>query len=130
MTIQVVINNLMGNYLQEQFKKREEEAYRMFNHYAAEIVKYFMNIQGGNGFWTNRTYALIKSFYSQVLASKEELVLQFGYTGAAKNKYTEEEYAKYIEYDHGGKFAALPTILHKFADLLIKDLKILYGDVS
>ena len=133
--IQVIVNNYMGSYLQDQFKLKEKETYRIFNYYSTEIYKYFMNVQGsspknaGGAFYTNRSFDLVKSFYAQALARKGELVIRYGYDGSATNS-KEEEYAPYLEKMQEGRFATLPKITDRFVDMLISDLKRLYGDDS
>ena len=127
--IQVVINNQLGSFIEDSFRSREEETYRIFNHYAAEAIRYFIRMQGSEAFWTNHTFKALKSFFAKAFARKGELVLGFYYDGSARNKKG-VEYTQFLEGGHEGRFAALPSIVNEIAPMLIKDLKVLYGDTK
>jgi len=128
MTIQFVINDSLGDYFREQFKLREKESLAIFHYYKVEVLKWFQMVQGGapsgttGRFWTNHTFKAVEALFTEVLANRSEIILNIEYnTGHA-------DYVKYLEEAHNLRFAALPTILNKFADALIRDLKMLYGD--
>lgn len=126
--IQIIVNDQFSATLANTFRLKEKEALKIFDFYAVEAVKFFLTNQGRNRFWTNQTYKAIKSFIATAFIRENEMVLRFAYDGSAINPYTNEEYTKYLETMNDGEFAALPTIIEQIAPLLIKDIKILYGD--
>ncbi len=130
--IQIVINNQLGDYIQEQFESKRLETFKIFNHYAKEVVSYFSQVQTSipkdemGKFWTNRTHKAAKSLFTQALARKGELVLNIEYDGDAP-------WVKYLEGEEGTlgtRFAALPSIVERFVPFIVADLKALYGDAS
>ena len=128
--IRLVINNQLGSFIEDSFRNKEEETYRIFSHYVAEATSYFMSKQGGEAFWTNHTFKAMNSFFSKAFARKGELVLGFYYDGSARRNDKGNEYTQYLEGGHEGRFAALPSIVNEIAPRLIADLKRLYGDAS
>ncbi|RLI54172.1 MAG: hypothetical protein DRP09_13805 [Candidatus Thorarchaeota archaeon] len=131
MTIQLVLDGTgLMNSVQAQFDRKKTVLNALFRHYSVEILKWMQMQQGGapsetmGRFWTNHTFKAVESLFTQVIKSKEEMVLNIEYDTRHAS------YVKYLEYDHNGRFAALPTILNTFADALINDLRILYGDDS
>ena len=128
--IGIVINDQLDSFFDDQFKDKEDEAYRIFAYYSVEAVNYFMRRQGSDAFWTNRTMKALHSFFSKAFARKGELVLGFYYDGSARRNARSPEYTQYLETMQGGRFAALPSIVEEIAPKLIADLKKLYGDES
>ena len=126
--IRIIVNDQFTPTLKSIFRAKEKEAFKIFEFYAVEAVKYFLLAQGGNRFWTNRTFKALRSFIANAFVRENEIVLRFAYDGTAINKYSNEEYTKYLETMQGGRFAALPSIIEAIAPMLIRDIKLLYGD--
>ena len=119
-----VISNIL-----KQFEQKELEAYDIFNFYARQIMLYFLQVQGNaskgtkGAFWTNRTYDAAKSFLANAFVERGVIGLKISYPDKL-------HYAKYLEYYHDKRFAAFPTIIDKYWDAIITDIKRLYGDQS
>ena len=130
MTIQVIVNDYLVIDIMEQFREKEKETIAIFNFYKVEVLKWFQMAQGSapsetmGRFWANHTFKAVEALFTEVIQSKGEIILNIEYN----TKHA--DYVKYLEYDNEGRFAALPTILDKFSDALIRDIKLLYGDES
>ena len=114
----------------ENLDAKEKEAYKIFKYYAAEIMQYFMHVQGSapaetkGAFWTNHTFKAVEGFIAYAFTTPNAVNgRNIGLT--LKNKTW---YAVYLEHGHGGKFASFPTLLEVFYPQIEADLKILYGD--
>lgn len=107
------------------FDRYEREAYNIMKFYAAQATAYFMQVQGSVGpeqrgkFWTNHTMKAVEGFFSKAFQVPGNIGVTF-----ANSTF----YAKYLEENYDGKYAALPTILETFYPLILRDLKVLYGD--
>lgn len=114
-------------YTKEQFEKRRRKALRIFAYYAAEAMRYFIAVQykvaaeTKGEFWTNHTFNAAAGFLAGEYQRSDAMGLRFSNT---------TWYAASLEFGYEGRFASFPTMLGKFAPVIIKDLKHLYGDRS
>lgn len=129
MTLQVIIDvNGLDHVIRRQFDEKKVETLAIFNYYKIEVLKWFQMAQGSapaetmGRFWTNHTFKAVEALFTEVIQSKNEIVLNTEYD------LNKAHYAKFLEEDFNGRFAALPSILDKFADALIRDIKLLYGE--
>jgi len=109
------------------FETYERKAYDIFAHYATEAMKYMQMVQGNAGkgergaFWTNHTFRAVEAFFAKAWQVPTKRI-------GVNFKYKPDPfYTDILETGHGGRFAALPTILKVFEPLIIKDLQRLYG---
>ena len=116
------------NYIEESSEEQINYAFDIFNHYAAEVVKYFIQVQTEipaetrGDFWTNHTFKAAKAFFTSTRRDKDSMVLTMTYN-LSKAPYIED-----LELHYQQRFAALPSLLNKFYPMIVKDLKMLYGD--
>lgn len=106
----------------------EQEIQQIFKWYSVQAVLYFNAVQTSapaeakGAFWTNHTFKAARAFFTDVIYIKNDsITLKFAYD-------QEPEYVKYLEYYNDERFAALPTMLERFAPMMIRDLKSLFGD--
>lgn len=120
----------VGNRIKDTFEEYNREAFNIFKHYAAEIVKYFIRVQTSlpaemkGEFWTNHTFKAAKSFFAHAYQSRGEtigLIMDYDTSLAP--------YVEYLEFYYGERFAALPHLLDMFFSMIEHDLKVLYGEI-
>ena len=121
------LNDFLGD-IDKDFRAYEKEIDKIFQWYANEAVLYFIAVQTSapaeskGAFWTNHTFRAAKAFYTNVFkVDKEFIALEFTYK-------KDVDYVKYLEHDHDERFAALPAMLAKFAPMIMKDIRSLFGD--
>lgn len=108
-----------------EFARYEREAYDIIKFYAAEAMAYFMQVQGSipaesrGEFWTNHTFEAVQGFFAKPFQVPGKMGLTFA---------NSTSYAKYLEENYNGEFAAFPKLLARYYPLIERDLKILYGD--
>ena len=125
----IKIKNVPGaqDWTRKQFIAKETEVYFIFRKYAVLSMEYFAQLQlnAGKGvkgaFWTNRTLRAAESFYAVQFTTGRYIGMDMGHNMT---------YSPSLEYDHGGEFAALPTMMNELTPLIMKELKALYGDKS
>jgi len=128
--IQFVINNNLGDALKSQLASKEEELLKIFEFYAGEVVVYFLSVQGSapkeskGAYWTNHTFKAVKAFFAEAYKRDNELVLNMEFNKRIAS------YVEFLEEGHSGRFASLPSLVAKIAPLIIRDVKLLYGDES
>jgi hypothetical protein len=115
--------------IQHIFDRYERKAYKIFQYYAIEIVKYMMQVQGSapaetkGAFWTNHTFKAVKAFMAEAWQVPTKTM------GVSLFYRRTPFYTESLENEHEGRFAAIPTLLEVFEPLIINDLKRLYGDM-
>ena len=122
--IRVDTSNALA-YLDRVFESKEESVFKIMQHYAAEIMTYFVQSQAKapkevrGKFWTNHTFNMVRNYLIEAFRRNDDSEMGV----VIWNKIW---YAKFIEFGHGGEFASFPTILNKFAPMIYADLKILF----
>ena len=120
--------------IKQTFAEYERQAYDIFAFYAAEIMRYFAQVQLSvaaetkGEFWTNHTFKAAQAFFAKAfqVPGKGGTALM-GVTLA----YTADPfYTEVLEFGHGGFFAAFPSLIERFFPMIIEDLKKLYGDTD
>jgi len=107
------------------FDRYEAEAFKIFKFYAAETLIYFMQVQGAapaesrGKYWTNHTFEAVQGFFAKAFQVPGRMGITLANTTS---------YARNLEEDYGGEFAAFPDLMERFYPLIIEDLKRLYGD--
>jgi len=114
--------------IKAEVKDYEKEIEQIFQWYANQAVLYFIAVQTSapaetkGAFWTNHTFKAARAFYTKVIyITGDSVRLIFTYE-------KDPSYTRALEYDFDERFAALPTMLARFAPMVIKDLKTLFGD--
>ena len=130
MTISVIGEAAVTKRIKVIFDEYNKEAYNIFKAYAAEIMVYFMEVQGNipaevqGKFWTNHTFGAVMGFFAQAWqvphGSEAAIGLTLGNT---------TWYAELLENDYGGRFASFPHLLERFQPMIMFDLQMLYGEI-
>jgi hypothetical protein len=114
--------------ISKTFDEYERESYNIFAHYAAEAMKWFIQVQGSASaetkgmFWTNHTFEAVRGFFAKAWQVPGA---RMGITFA-----NDTWYAKNLEEDYGGRFASFPAMVDRFLPMIEADLKRLYGDTT
>lgn len=123
-----VNTDAFANSIKHAYDEYEKKAYEIFKYYAVEIVKHMMRVQGGapkgskGAFWTNHTFKAVNAFLTEAWQVPTKTM------GVNLLYRATPFYTDILENGHGGKFAAIPTLMATFEPLIIKDLQILYGE--
>lgn len=123
--IKFVNQAVVSKRIVQQFESYDREAYEIFKYYAIEAMIYFDTVQTSIAaeekgmFWTNHTFKAATGFFAKAFQVPGRMGLTFGNTTS---------YAKRLEEDFGGKYAAFPHMLERFWPMILRDLRILYGD--
>jgi hypothetical protein len=119
----------VGKDISDTFDDYYDYTYDIFNHYAAEIVKYFIRVQTEvpaevkGQFWTNHTFKAAKSFFAHAYRENDIIGLIMDYETSLA------PYVKYLEFYYGERFAALPSLIEQFYPMIEHDLRVLYGEI-
>jgi len=115
--------------IKQSFEVYERDAYNIFKFYAAEIMRYFAQVQLNvavetkGSFWTNHTFKAAKAFFAKAWQVP-------GYMGVTLAYTKDPWYTEVLEYGHNEFFAAFPSLIKRFWPMIIADLKNLYGDTN
>lgn len=125
--IRVDSSNVTNN-IKHRYEQYESKAFKIFQYYATEAMKYMMAVQGSaakgtkGAFWTNHTFKAVNAFLTEAWqVPTKTMGVNFLYRRTPW-------YTDTLENDHEGRFAAIPTMLERFEPLIIRDLQALYGD--
>ena len=124
--IRLVNTATVVNRISLAFTRYEKEAYEIMKFHAAESMAHFAQVQTSAGpegtglFWTNHTMQAAEAYFAKAFQVPGRMGVTLAYNATPL-------YTKNLEEDYGGRFAALPYMLERSYDSIIRDLKHLYG---
>lgn len=107
-----VVNNISNIY-----ERRAAAVYALSLEYAAIALRYFRNVQSGNGFWINRTSEALNRMFSDAFREKNEI----GWFMAHG-----VDYGVNLELANDRKHEAIRPIIQRFSGRYINAVKRLY----
>ncbi len=129
----MITSDSSGAYIhvKKTLNAKNQEAFKIFAKYAADIMAYFATVQGSapaesqGAFWTNHTFKAVEGFFVYPFSTPMSGDLKFRNVGLTiKNKTW---YAYFLEFAHDKRFASFPKLLEVFLPKIEADINVLYG---